>query len=349
MTVKRLEERTQAAFKGGKVNREGGYIDGVLICGFESANNREYLQGSFGTGSMYEGRPVYSNHNKEREQRRVEDKIGWFSNVVIEGGKPYGRFNVMKSHSLADMVFEAAERNPALLGMSHIARCKTKRINGKEKIESVQSVESIDLVAEPATTHGFFESQGNTMKISELTAWLGENKGSSEQIGQVKQLAEMEGMGAVEIDAPAGADDAVGGAFKSAMYSIIDMYPDKLDAPGVLSKLKDVMKAHGKMTDKPEPPKKDDAKTDESKKDSDADVLRESIVLVTKHKLGTDKIELLAKIPDAATRESVAKEFAVVSASGGEKPKSSGGDTGGDNKSESAPPVDAKKFAESYK
>jgi len=149
--------REDRPFAASRVNRTGGYIDGVLICGTTSRNGRDYplpvLKRDY---SRYEGAAVNCDH---KEEATVERRIGWFSDVRPgSDGKPRGRLHLLKSHPMTERVFEAAERNPALFGMSHVAVCSTSRVNGRETVEGINKVVSIDLVADPATTSSLYES-----------------------------------------------------------------------------------------------------------------------------------------------------------------------------------------------
>jgi hypothetical protein len=158
MPTKQITERTAAAFSGARVDREAGTISNVLICGTISANGREYpaevLRRDHG---VYEGKPVNCDHSKEST---VDRRLGWISNVSPGAdGRPRGTLNLLLSHPMAPRVLEAAEKQPNLFGFSHIALCDlVTGKDGRERVTSIQSIESIDLVARPATTKGLFES-----------------------------------------------------------------------------------------------------------------------------------------------------------------------------------------------
>lgn len=158
-TTQTIRERLAAPFAAAdvRVNREQGYVDNVLICGVESRNGRTYPAEVLRRDhARYEGVPVNADH---KDAPGVADRVGWFSNVRPGAdGRPRGRLNVLKSHPLADRIFEAAERRPQLFGMSHVATCSTSRRNGKEVVESINRVLSVDLVADPATTSSLYES-----------------------------------------------------------------------------------------------------------------------------------------------------------------------------------------------
>src|SRR6185295_9697179 len=79
---------------------------------------------------------------------------------------------------------ERATKFPRSLGFSHVAVCKTKRVNGREVIEAIQRVESVDLVARPATNAGIKEStqQGKTMDEKEKAELLAKVTEATEKI-----------------------------------------------------------------------------------------------------------------------------------------------------------------------
>ena len=158
--AKRLTERVAAPLAGCKVNREAGTIEGVLICGTSSENGRDYPPDVFHRDHrLYEGGLINCDHG--RGEPTVDRRFGWFSNVrVDESGRPRGTLNALKTHPMYERVMEAAERNPSLFGFSHVAMCETRlEKSGREVVEAIKKVESIDLVANPATTRSLFESE----------------------------------------------------------------------------------------------------------------------------------------------------------------------------------------------
>lgn len=253
-SVRIAERFTPIRAEGVVVDRDAGVIRNVLVCGFNSANGRRYpadvLRAAVG---LYEGRPVNLDHADRPTMGR---RIGWLSNVRAGAdGRPRADLNILRTHKEADAVFEAAERRPELCGLSHVALCRTRRDrDGVEVIEAIESVESVDLVADPATTPGLkHESKGTAVKVklTKLVEWLAP-KVTFDKLARVKKLSEMDGMDGMEVPEPAAEtnpDDAIDGAFKQAMHAVIDGYPDQLDGPGVLAKLKELFKAHGKLGD----------------------------------------------------------------------------------------------------
>jgi hypothetical protein len=370
-SVRIAERFTPIRAEGVVVDRDAGVIRNVLVCGFNSANGRRYpadvLRAAVG---LYEGRPVNLDHADRPTMGR---RIGWLSNVRAGAdGRPRADLNILRTHKEADAVFEAAERRPELCGLSHVALCRTRRDrDGVEVIEAIESVESVDLVADPATTPGLkHESKGTAVNVTlnKLVEWLAP-KVPFDQLARVKRLSEMDGMGDLEVPEPAAEtspDDAIDGAFKQAMHAVIDGYPDQLDGPGVLAKLKELLKAHGKLGDSgggDDKPAEDGSeggedKSKESKTVTQPDAaaaIREAIDVCRKvgfKGFDADDLDLIASAP-AERREAVARRLmgTVQQPAGAEKPKSAGRagaaklDESADDR-RAAPPTDGKKFAE---
>lgn len=257
MAAKRITERIDGAFAEAKVNRDVGTITGVLICGVDSVNGRTYPAEVLRRDhARYEGRPVNADHSREST---VDRRIGWFSDVRPgNDGRPRGTFNVLKSHPMYERVMEAAERNPGLFGFSHVALCETDTgKDGAEVIKRINAVESIDLVADPATTKGLFESREQRKMITIKT--LSENllrnpKASSEQIMKLKRLAE--DAGAVSMEDPGdGADpkEAISAGFKSAILAVVEGAMNGGDPKDALAKIKKLLNSHNDVTAEPEP------------------------------------------------------------------------------------------------
>jgi hypothetical protein len=95
------------------------------------------------------------------------------------------------------------------------------------------------------------------VKLAKLLEWLAP-KTTATKLIEFKLFSEMDGMGELEVAEPAEAttpDDAIDGAFKNAMHSIVDAYP-ATDSATVLGKLKELFKAHEKLSGKAKPEEK---------------------------------------------------------------------------------------------
>lgn len=251
----------QFEFSGGKVVREGAYpvIKDVLLCGPLSANKRRYPGSAFKTAEnkLYDGRPVFLNH--ATGSRKYEDRIGWIENERRRAdGMPIGDIGINPKHREAESILWAAENRPNFAGMSHVAECQSDYGgDGWEDVRKVVSVESVDLVVDPATTKGFHESKGHTMKTIKF-AKLVENiagKLTFKRLLAAKKLAEMDGVGDMEVMAPAedaAGDQSMNDAFAELLASVGKEYAaGNLTADETIAKLTAFVKAHAGEADKP--------------------------------------------------------------------------------------------------
>jgi hypothetical protein len=364
--AKRLTERVNKPFAGTRVNREAGTIDGVLICGTESANGRDYpaavLRRDY---AVYEGAVVNCDHAREST---VDRRFGWFTGVKPgDDGRPRGTLNVLLQHPMAARVFEAAERNPALFGFSHVAMCETTRgKNGREVVEAIKGVESIDLVASPATTKGLFE--GRTVpqiSFKQFAETCGPKFGPDTWKAMRKAVEEFGDMAdAPVMDEPA--DDATPEDLKSGLMAAIQPMLDDAFESGnsekVCAAVKDFVKLHAKHTgkgDKAAPKDDAPADADEPKDESKAPTLAGIIAECKAAGLESPPVELVADlmaVPAPATRANFIKRHREAKANAGaEKPKSGGrapgaAETGRHKVAESkAVPTTAKEFAASIR
>jgi len=111
---------------------------------------------------IYEGLGVNTNHPNRATpnvSRTVEEGVGWLENVTVKPDGVYGDLNIIRSHPLAETLFEVAERKPDRFGLSHNAAGDVVERNGRRIVESIKSVRSVDLVQNPATVHSLFESE----------------------------------------------------------------------------------------------------------------------------------------------------------------------------------------------
>ncbi len=252
MGTKRLQERF--ALSSGKVDKDAGIVRDVLVCGTESANGRRYPWGAGLTcdPAVYEGRPVNCDHGKAAT---VDRRLGWLANVRVgPDGRPRADLHVLTSHPMAARVLEAAERNPALFGLSHVAVARTRMDKGTEVIEAIQSVESVDLVAEPATTKSLYEGTMPTTLKTFLEAVGGRRAPAAKKWAKSKVVREMDEMGApMDLPPPPpadmpepDADEATTNAFKAAISAVVDKaMSGGMDPKEALSKIKTLLRSHG--------------------------------------------------------------------------------------------------------
>ncbi len=225
-----------------QVDAENGVIRGVKVLGLQSQNGRRYLKEAVGKAApLYEGRVVNIDHpNRAGEQVPVSRRFGWLESVTQhQDGSLWADLHYLTSHPAAPAVVEAARRNPKLLGLSHNARGREVRRAGENVIEAIEAVNSVDLVADPATVAGLFESRSPRMKLKDLIESL-----KATRPGYAKGLREAAEAGLMspdaEMDAPPPMDEPDEGgdheqALKDAAKAVID--DDSLSWPEKIAKI----------------------------------------------------------------------------------------------------------------
>ena len=260
---------TESVFSSGaKVDREAGIIRGVKILGRESKNRRQYSDRALQEAAkLYEGVDVNLSHpgrndpgNDIHGNAPVERGFGWLQSVNVKDDGVYGDLHYFKSHPYSGVIAESAERNPRRFGLSHNAFGKTNRgANGREVVETMESVKSVDIVQNPATTRGLFESDGRTIRevfeqhAPELLTSLLEDSAllPPESMDQPMQ-----------VEAPAGKDP--GAQVKAAIVQLLTAALDSDGDPrAVVLKIMDT--AQALLAGLPNPEEKDpEAQSDEN-------------------------------------------------------------------------------------
>lgn len=153
-----LREFTNAI--GAKVDAAAGVIRGVKILGSVSKNGRRYSEAAISKAlALYEGARVNVDHAATATAARgYGDRIGHIASVRREKDGLYGDLHYNPKHRLAEQLAWDAEHSPQNVGLSHNVMASTKRKGSELVVEEVIRVLSVDLVADPATTNGLFES-----------------------------------------------------------------------------------------------------------------------------------------------------------------------------------------------
>jgi len=163
MTVASFETVREYADSQGlspSVDRHQGIIRGVKILGLESKNGRSYTPECVAKAKpLYEGAKVNVNHPAGRSPRSYQDRIGVIREVAIRQDGLYADFHFNPRHALSEQLCWDAEHAPSNVGFSHVVSARITRKDGRATVEAIDSVESVDLVADPATTGGLFESE----------------------------------------------------------------------------------------------------------------------------------------------------------------------------------------------
>jgi hypothetical protein len=144
------------------VDRAAGMIRGVKVLGLESRNGRTYLPEALAQAvPLYEGAKVNVNHPKGGPQapRDYQDRIGAIRNVALRTGEGlFADLFFNPKHALAEQLVWDAEHAPENVGFSHNVEARTSRAGDRVVVEAILRVQGVDLVADPATTRGLFES-----------------------------------------------------------------------------------------------------------------------------------------------------------------------------------------------
>ncbi len=160
-----------------KVDSGAGVIRGVKLIGFESKNGRSYPPDVLRAAvTHYEGVKVNVDHPRSpTDPRSVSDRIGVIKSArFVEGKGVYGDFHFNPKHQLAEQIAWDAQHNPDAVGFSHNAtlRFRPGHQRGRKIVESIAGVRSLDLVADPATTSGFFEHEEPGTETEEMSSAL---------------------------------------------------------------------------------------------------------------------------------------------------------------------------------
>ena len=94
------------------------------------------------------------NHGGPRD---YQDRIGRLVGVAVTPDGLRADFHFNPKHALAEQLMWDAEHAPENVGFSHNVEANVSRRNGKVVVEEIVKVQSVDLVADPATTRGLFE------------------------------------------------------------------------------------------------------------------------------------------------------------------------------------------------
>jgi len=235
-----------------RIDQEAGIIYGVKVLGQQSRNGRVYEASAIEKAlPLYEGVTVNLNHqkldpsNRVQQDRPIQDRWGVLRNARMIEGALYADLHYLKNHPMTPQLIEAAERFPDTFGLSHDAAGDEQMIDGQRRVVELMDVRSVDVVADPATNNGLFESHNRNQAMKKKFKAILESCGE----GEVKRA--MEGaMGAypdmqeMDVEYSGGEDDSIGAAFKMAMVKVLD--DSTLDTAGKLAKIKAIMAAKDK-------------------------------------------------------------------------------------------------------
>ncbi len=152
------------------VDREVGILRGVKLIGLESRNGRRYRESTLAAAvALYEEAKVNVNHPKEGPltPRDYQDRLGVIRSVELRAGDGlFGDLHFNPKHALAEQLLWDAGHNPHNVGFSHNVLARLSREGETTIVEEITKVQSVDLVADPATTEGLFEQSAVSKKAA---------------------------------------------------------------------------------------------------------------------------------------------------------------------------------------
>jgi hypothetical protein len=156
-----LQEYVDSGSHRLRVDRAAGVIRGVKLLGLTSRNGRRYREDALiDAVGLYEGAKVNINHPKGHplSPRDYQDRLGVVRSVQFRSGDGlFGDLHFNPKHALSEQLVWDAEHAPQNVGMSHNVLARTTRNGDETVVEAITKVQSIDLVADPATTSGLYE------------------------------------------------------------------------------------------------------------------------------------------------------------------------------------------------
>jgi len=256
-TLSRFTESATSAASV-RVDRDKGVIYGVKILGRHSKNGREYSDAALDQAvKLYEGAKVNVDHparNRPGEpiqDRGLMERFGVLRSVRREGDSVHGDLHYFKSSASTEQILEMAEKCPETFGLSHNAEGKTTTRNGRVIVETLHKVHSVDVVDDPATTAGLFESTNHeaenvqttigkilesaardkVAKATPLYKVLHEVARATDADGKASVLLEMEGADMPVVDVPmeAPAEAKPEDQLKDALLALIKAKLDSAD------------------------------------------------------------------------------------------------------------------------
>lgn len=170
-----LQEFINSRGESLRVDHQSGVLRGVKLLGLASRNGRRYQPGALRQAiGLYEEAKVNVNHPKGDPlgPRDYQDRIGVIRNVEFRPGEGlFGSLHFNPRHTLAEQLVWDAEHAPENVGLSHNVLAKTSHKAGELVVEAISKVQSVDLVADPATTNGLFEHQTQETSATEIFDW----------------------------------------------------------------------------------------------------------------------------------------------------------------------------------
>jgi hypothetical protein len=160
-----LQEYVDSGHQRLRVHRNAGIIRGVKLLGLRSRNGRRYQETALAEAvELYEGAKVNINHPKGHplSPRDYQDRLGIIRGVELRSNEGlFGDLHFNPKHALSEQLMWDAEHAAQNVGLSHNVLARTSRQGDETVVEAITRVQSIELVADPATTRGLFEQEAS--------------------------------------------------------------------------------------------------------------------------------------------------------------------------------------------
>lgn len=313
-----------------QIDRENGILRDVKLLGENSANGRRYLPSAMRDGvPLYEGIKCYVDHPRRAElseDRSFDRWAGTFHNPRYKEGQGiFADLHLRKSSDYFDGILEAAEKFPKDVGFSHVADGQARLEQDTEIVESIKKVFSGDLVTDPATTAGIFESRNHDMPKTKKTT-VKEIAESTPESTKLRKLL-IENMDAalmpaempVEVADSAEPAEQVRTALKQAVVGVVDKwFAGDVDEAATIAQIKKLFGITDKVEtamsgEAPKEPEKPAEPTAESKElaklKRDFALMEAKTLLIESGREATEpRIKALASA-DAADRKSLLESW----------------------------------------
>lgn len=240
-----------------KVDRLNHVIRDVKVLGRFSKNGREYSDKALeDTRKLSEGKAVNINHPVRRDihvERGLLEGWGFLQNSRIASDGVYADLHYLDSHEATPVLVERIERFPDKLGLSIAGDGIQTRKNGKKFVESVDFMNSVDLVGVPATTNGLFESFDPPQRMTwvELLETLDIERFPGRDILLEEDAAMMPADASMGMDVGSGDQDE---QVRSAISTLVDaiINDDSMGDAEKLNQIKLILKARSKLSTEPD-------------------------------------------------------------------------------------------------
>lgn len=298
----RIIEFVGSLDKGFEVDREACEVRGVKLCGLTSKNGRVYKESALRSAvGLYEGAKLNVDHRtKETPSRSYASRLGVARNVEFrEGEGIFGTVKYNPKTAVAEQFLWDCENLPESCGFSHDVAARTSRQGGKMFVEEITEVNSIDLVADPATVKSVkeaVEGEPEETSIASMLETLQEENKSGGQFDLLEFIQDIvqknPEMGKLPMPANPEASPMVGQLDTAMEQMILSMF--KMLSPDEKKALVTKMLNSSEEPEMDDPVKKPDEGNDDEKPEAFKKAVEEAVAPL-KESLDTITKELDAR------------------------------------------------------